>query len=774
MHSRSPMTWFKQAAVTFVVSFAMACGPGNISQTAAEAAANEASAGPAAAAEAEAIAQVASDQTSSAEFALNVGTVTSSIFSDALTTGWQDWSWATRNLANTSPVAAGSKSISARFSPWSGLYLHSNGFNTTGTTHLVMMVHGGSSYDGANLLVTPAIGSGYGTAVGLGAHCDGGKIRPNAWVSCRVPLTAMGISKRVMNGFIIQENAGRTFSSNMYFDVLGFGPGTISTPVDAGSPTPPDAGTPPKVDAGTPPIPDAGTPAPVDAGSGGIVEPGSPGAADVAFTVRTDTARRAISPLIYGINDATRISEVKQSLVRVGGNRWTAYNWENNASNAGSDYCFQNDSNLGGGETAGEAVRQRIANATSNGAAALITVPIVDYVAADKLGNCDVRNSGPNYLQTRFRQNRPTKGSAYSTTPDNSDGYVYQDEFVNFVKSAVPGSQVIFSLDNEPDLWSDTHAEVHPAAVTYDELVTRSISYASAVKRAWPSALVTGFVSYGWAGYVNLQGAPDSGPKGDFTDYFLTKMKEAEVANGQRLVDYLDLHWYPEAKGDGTRIIGSSTSAGVVEARVQAPRSLWDETYTETSWIAQGSTNGPINLLPRMHGKIASKYPGTKLAITEWNYGGGGHISGAMATADALGAFGREGVGLANMWRLNSDERFTEAAFMAYRNFDGVGGRFGDTSVQAGNSDRAAASVYASVDSSNPGRVVIIAVNKRTTAKTAGIAVAANGRFTLAQVYTVTASNPKPVAGSTIAAVSTNAFQYVMPAQSVSILVLKP
>ena len=135
---------------------------------------------------------------------------------------------------------------------------------------------------------------------------------------------------------------------------------------------------------------------------------------------------------------------------------------------------------------------------------------------------------------------------------------------------------------------------------------------------------------------------------------------------------------------------------------------------------------------------------------------------------------GREGVGLATMWRLNSDESFTEAGFMAYRNFDGAGSQFGDTSVSAVNSDRAAASVYASTDASNPGRVVIVAINKRTTAKTAGLAVAASSRFTTAQVYTVTSAGAVPVAGSTIAAVATNAFKYTMPAQSVSIIVLKP
>mgnify|MGYP001290558839 CR=1 FL=1 len=47
---------------------------------------------------------------------------------------------------------------------------------------------------------------------------------------------------------------------------------------------------------------------------------------------------------------------------------------------------------------------------------------------------------------------------------------------MNWVKQAVPGANVVFSLDNEPDLWASTHAEVHPSAVGYTELANRNIA----------------------------------------------------------------------------------------------------------------------------------------------------------------------------------------------------------------------------------------------------------------------------------------------------------
>ena len=130
--------------------------------------------------------------------------------------------------------------------------------------------------------------------------------------------------------------------------------------------------------------------------AGCVTAPGDPGAADVRLTVDlADGSGRLISPLIYGTNGTRDLATNRQTVVRLGGNRWTAYNWENNASNAGSDWCFQNDGHLSSSSTPAEAVTAALDQAQGTGAAAVVTVPIVDYVAADKNGGCDVRNSGP-------------------------------------------------------------------------------------------------------------------------------------------------------------------------------------------------------------------------------------------------------------------------------------------------------------------------------------------------------------------------------------------
>jgi hypothetical protein len=503
-------------------------------------------------------------------------------------------------------------------------------------------------------------------------------------------------------------------------------------------------------------------------------------AISVRFAIDSGTARHPISPYVYGTNQPDWGGRSRGlRLGRLGGNRWTAYNWETNASNAGADYRHQNDDFLGGGDVPGEAIRPHVARAFAASASMIVTVPIAGYVSADKAPGGDV-NQTPDYLDVRFLESRPAKRGSFSYPPNTTDRVVYQDESVAWLESAFPDARhdpartLFYSLDNEPDLWASTHPRIRPAGkVTYAELVERTVAFAGAVKAVAPQALVFGPVSYGWAGFVRLQDAPDAGGR-DFLDFYLDEMSAAEGPARRRLVDVLDLHWYPEARGGSVRITEANNSPEVVAARVQAPRSLWDPGYAETSWISIDARVGPIRLLPRMRDKIAAHYPGTRLAITEYNYGGGDHVSGAIAQADVLGIFGREDLFAAALWDLQGSTRFIDGAFALYCNYDGAGGRFGDTSIGASTSDHVATSVYASVDEGREDRLVLVAVNKSTGPATAEILLTHPVELRRGQTWQVTAASPTPARGPDLAAVARNAFRLEMSASSATTVVLTP
>lgn len=526
-----------------------------------------------------------------------------------------------------------------------------------------------------------------------------------------------------------------------------------------------------------------------DAGAGGNdadARTGAGGSGEYVVTLNVDLSGnvRPISPLIYGVNAegiACSNPSARFTLCRHGTNPWSTYNWENNASNAGDARCFENDDGLGVSNDPGKTVTALIDEAGTR--ASLVTIPIIDHVAADKNGGAgppvcdgDVRSSGSDYLNTRFKSNHARKGAALSASPDTTDDSVYQDEFVSFVKAYAPTAQLLFAMDNQPELWSSTHLAAHPAQATYAEVVAKNIEYAGMVREQWPEAKITGGVGYGFQAFLDLQTAPDAAGKPDFISYYLAAMKKAGEDAGKRLVDYLDVHWYSSGGVGGVRVIDPDTTPpdpGIVAARVQAARSFWDPTYNENSWI-NDRLGGPINLLGWFGQRIVANYPGTKLAFSVWSHGGDEHISGAIAAADTLGVFGREGVAVAATQASVADTSFLIGAFAAYRNYDGAGASFGDTSVAATTSDLARVAIYASTDSATPDRVVLIVINRGASSVATTLAIQHARTFSSADVYQITSASALPAPADGLVATGANVFTFRPPAYSVSVVVPKP
>jgi len=435
-----------------------------------------------------------------------------------------------------------------------------------------------------------------------------------------------------------------------------------------------------------------------------------------SMSLEVDTTHAyPISLYIYGANfpDYSKVGALF-TFVRLGGNRTTAYNWETNASNAGSDWQHQNDGYMGETDEAGWTYRKFLEEAQAHKAAVLLTVPTAGYVAADKNGDGDV-NKTPNYLEVRFHKSFAKKNKPFQYPPNTKDKAVYQDEFVAFLEGKKkPTTPVWYSLDNEPDLWGHTHQRIWPKNPTYAQIFANNEEFGKAIKDVAPKSLIFGPANYGFMGFRTFQGAPDANGR-DFIDAYLDHMRNVESKYGKRILDVLDIHWYPEARGDGVRICDGPDKPGTPAARIQAPRSLWDPSYVEESWIADYLGKKPIVLLPTINAQIKKHYPGTKLAITEYNYGGGKTISGAIAQADVLGIFGRYGLFAAANWGINAEDVSQIAAFKAFRDYDRKGSTFGDLGLQVKGETPERNSLYASLSSKNRSTLTMVYINKEST-----------------------------------------------------------
>src|SRR5271155_244182 len=365
----------------------------------------------------------------------------------------------------------------------------------------------------------------------------------------------------------------------------------------------------------------------------------TPAAPTANVTITINPAQtKPISLWIYGLNFYSGETGAPPQLTfdRDGGNRWTAYNWETNASNAGSDYLYENDDFLSSSTVPAEAVRSFIAADQSSGMASLITVQLQGLVAGDENGPVSVSN--PPDL-TRFKtvlDKKSTVSSApFTLTPPTTDANVYIDEFIwaldqKFTGQGIFGTSpthpTFLDLDNEPELWNSTHLEVQGSNLENpDTYISKTITLTEALKDQFPNVVIFGPVHYGFEGIYSWQGALNPTPNGAnwFPDKYLTAIKAAAATYGKPLVDVYDFHWYAEDyDANGTRVLdltGTTLTDAQVQLIVQSPRNLWDPTWNDAGnsnpWIYETLGQTPINILGRLQAKINAENPGMKLAV---------------------------------------------------------------------------------------------------------------------------------------------------------------
>ena len=286
-----------------------------------------------------------------------------------------------------------------------------------------------------------------------------------------------------------------------------------------------------------------------------------------------------------------------------------------------------------------------------------------------------------------------------------------------------------------------------------------------------PNAETFGPAFANYAGYFNLHNAPDwgnySGTYPRFVEAYLGKMNEYSQAVNKRLLDVFTLHWYSQEDG----VDSDLNTPEVVQKRLQAPRSLWDNTFVENSWITQYVTLGqPIQQIPDLQNAIDNYYPGTKIGFTEWRFGTGDNISTGIATADGLGIFGKFNVYFATFFE--KLEGYAKSAFMIYRNYDNNSGKFGSKKIFSSSDDIVKTSVYASMNDNNS-ELHIIALNKTNQSIEGHFSVSGNISFNSeVKAFGFSDGNPNVSFLGSSNIFTNNQFTYNIPAMSVIHFVL--
>ncbi len=644
-------------------------------------------------------------------FSLPCNSVPIIVYDDALQSGFQDWSWAPHDLNNTTTVYLGTSSVSMQADNWMGVLFHQDtAINLADNNRLSFQIHGGSN--GGQLI--RVYFQNNGAAI---ASTDIPALTANSWQNIVISLADLGVTSGAFQDIVFQDRSGSN-QVEIYLDEI-----ILLDNID-----PPISATP------------------------------------VTINVDINQDRRAINNEIYGVNfgSTTQLNALKYPIRRWGGNGVSRFNWKKDVSNSANDWFYFNypaavvdESLLPNGSSSDVFIEDDL----NAGAQTIMTIPMMGWVALDdrvrKWSFSVSKYGAQNQTECTFFQSppnwcNPDAGNGLCDPNINTTGYcsaagfiVGNDEsdtsqiidsswitqWMQHIASQFGSAAVKYwALDNEPMLWNSTHRDIHPNAVTYDEVWNKTLQYAAAIKAQDANAKILGPTVWGWCAYFTSASdaefannscvdGPDRQAHGGkaFIPWYLEQVCNYQQANGVRLVDYLDIHYYPQGGVAGLSAASSAEDSATQSKRFRSLKELYDPNFIAESWI-----NENVNMIPRLHDWIDNNCPGTKIAITEYKFGSDNGDSGVLAQAEVLAIFGREGVDLATRWVAPDDNSKAENAFKLYLNYDGNGAKIEGSSVRAMSSNKDEVGSYA-IHNSNSDKLYLLVFNKHTIAKEATI-----------------------------------------------------
>jgi len=286
-------------------------------------------------------------------------------------------------------------------------------------------------------------------------------------------------------------------------------------------------------------------------------------------TVMVDVTKEphAVSPYLYGRNNSlsgypgssfmTEWTKLKDAQVRIfregGGNNSTKYNWRRKISSHPDWYnnVYGNDWSY-----AARSLQENIPDAQG-----MWSFQLIGKAARTNSANFNDWGYNGSQWWVGVNQNlagggQPnTSGGSKALIEGNSSLYLENwnadsttlilDEWFN--KLSLDKKQLQYwSMDNEPEIWHGTHDDVMPVQISAEEFMQRYFAVAKKARERYPAIKLLGPVPANeWQWYNWQNGISSGGRNYPWLEYFIKRVAEEQATSGIRLLDVLDIHFYP-------------------------------------------------------------------------------------------------------------------------------------------------------------------------------------------------------------------------------------
>lgn len=305
-----------------------------------------------------------------------------------------------------------------------------------------------------------------------------------------------------------------------------------------------------------------------------VVSFGSAAFAQITIQIDAEAGQKLISPFIYGRNnsfsstnpnwtlpeeDLTKLRDAGITFFREsGGNNSSKYNWKRKLSSHPDWYnnVYTND-----WDQSAQTLQKNFPNAQG-----LWAFPLLGYAAKTTQANFNDWNYNKSQWWEGVNQNLAGNGTPNTTgtkakvegdinlylekwDADSATGIL--DHWFGMGGLGLNKNNIRYwNMDNEPEIWSGTHDDVMPVQISAEEFMQRYIVTAKKARLKYPDIKLVGPVTanewqwYNW----NNKTVVSNGKNYPWLEFFIKSIAEEQKKSGVRLLDVLDIHFYPSSK----------------------------------------------------------------------------------------------------------------------------------------------------------------------------------------------------------------------------------
>jgi hypothetical protein len=399
------------------------------------------------------------------------------------------------------------------------------------------------------------------------------------------------------------------------------------------------------------------------------------GYAQQAVSVQIDAMApiKPISPFIYGKNNnlsdnknnplsSSQWQRLRDLGIRMfrenGGNNATKYNWRRKLS---SHPDWYNNVYAHDWDYAAQSLQTNIPSAQG-----MWAFQLIGKAAKTKNANFNDWNYNQSQWWTGVAQNLCGGGQVNPDGgPDalvDGDPALYLEEWTADSTTGIldhwfgnggiglnPAAIQYWSMDNEPEIWEGTHDDVWPVQPEAEDFIQRYFDVAKKARAKYPDIRLMGPVPANEWQWYNWKGNKISynGKQYVWLEYFIMRVAEEQQVSGIRLLDVLDIHFYP----------GETNLADIV----QLHRVFFDSTYNYpgANGVKRSGTGSWDNSITKEYIfkrcndwliQYMGPNHGVKLSLSEIGINGDNPNVTASWYASTLGEFMKHGVGMFTPW----------------------------------------------------------------------------------------------------------------------------